>query len=385
MASNEYEPSAIANVVSMPSYSQINTYARIKIIDEISGEDSFPPNATLIQYISCEQGQNYIPIPENQTDLLLALNSPLIKSSVMVQYTADLYYSRSLYPSQSNQYLLNYYLVDAYMYAINKIDIVMEDPAYYSSLLQIYKVIGGTTVIYTEGRFDISRVITEYLMEDTDYLVRVQKDGAIKDYGTITIVEPSVKYIYPDTLNLIPGQVLISDNLIFRSYFLNSSQALTSLVITYDDLTNQSANVTIKVFNSTGLYATTTYSSTSRFSWEVANTPTSESYYIEYSVNHPQFGNSPVKKSVVVGAIVDFFDMGLNPGWYLLIGSAVILATGLIVLAPGYSIAGCVAFGAMIVVMVMIGWVPLSATQATILLFIVVMGAGLSYKNRGEL
>jgi len=382
----EYAQHERANVVEVTTYNQNNTHILITLLDEINGTENFPPNATLINYISCSQGQNYISMPENDTSVLLALLDTPDKISVRVQYTADSYYSRTRYPDEQDAYALNFYTLDAYSYALDQVEFLMEDPEYYNTLFQIYKTIGGETIIYTEGYFDISHSRVEFLMEDADYWLQAKEsDGTITSLGVISVVEPTTKSIYPSEKNLLPSQTYVSENLIFEGYFDNSSANFTTLYLTYEDLSNQSANVTITVYNSTGQYYQKNYTNSAAFILGIANTSTNDTYFTEFEVHHPQFGNSPIDGSVVVTKVQEFFDLNVSSGWYSLAAMFIIFLASIALLSSKNGIAGTFAFISIGAIMIMIGWISISATQATLLLLVILLGVALAHKSEGQI
>jgi len=298
-ANRTYTNRATDNITAVENYNQENYYTTFNILNEMSGEYFYPPSTTLTAIITCARGENYIQVENSSstadTKFTLATLGPLTKASVRVKYTADMYYSRQFYPSASNSLSLNFYVADAYQVALDRLDFLMQDPAYYGLKLQIYKTIQNSKIVITEGYFDASHYFSAYLLEDMDYFLQtVSSTGAVTDFGRITVVKPDTKTLGKGTIALNPSAVLISENIFMNSY-MNSDR--TQLTIDYEDKLNQTNYVMVVIFYQNGtIFDNTTYTaSTVLVNHVIPSTESNQTYSVTFLLSHQTLGNSPIK------------------------------------------------------------------------------------------
>jgi hypothetical protein len=314
-------------------------------------------------------GENYIPIDFNTTKFLLASNYYIDKASVRVKYTADMYYSRQFYPSQSDALILNFYVVDAYKEALDRIDFKMVDSSYYNSKLLVYKSLNQTTLPITEGYFDASHFFTVYLMEDSDYYLRtINPDGSTTEFGRISIVKPEEKQLSMINLNLNPQAILISNEIFMNAY---TDVNFTTLYVRYDDSLNQTEQINITIYFANGTtFESGSWSDTSHLSLDYnISMNEKQSYTVRYSLKHQTLGNSPIAYEVPIiwGSPIS---LGLSTT------VTTIMSLGILLLVGGLTtrlnlVGGLTLFIATFLILMGIGWL---ATNYVLLTLIIIIG-----------
>jgi len=285
-----------------------------------------PPNATLMSIIHCSIGENYIPIETNVTQFLIATTNVVDKASLRVTYTADVYYSHQLYPASSNFIILNFYVIDAYKNALDRIDFQMLDVNYYDTKLQVYKPFNTTNLIITEGYFDASHYFSAFLMEDSDYYLRAVVGGSYVSFGRVTVVKPDTKQLGKSYYNLNPQAVLISDNILMNAY---TNPTRTTLYVDYNDKLVQTTELIVTILFENGtVFRNDTYYNTSVVN---ANYDITAYQNLTFTVNfwllHESLGNSPIMNSVTLFATL-FWDVGASAMWYNLFALSILMAVG---------------------------------------------------------
>jgi hypothetical protein len=326
-----YSINSTANVISMTGYTQINPIATVNLLDELTGEPSYPPNSTIIVIAHCSRGENYIVLSStNDTSVLFAGKSYFDRIAVRVKYTADMYYSRQLYISQSDSAVLNIYTVDAYEHALDRIDFHMLDSNYYSTKLQVYKLIENTAMIITEGYFDASHYFSAYLMEDSEYYIQaVSATGSVTQFGSIVVVTPAQKDLSKSAMNLNPEAVLIS-NKIFMNAWMSDDRK--TVYVSYSDALNQTQSINISVYFGNGTkfqsinYTNATTTNAIDLSYDTTGYE-NESFTVTFRVQHGILGNSPVQ--YMMSLISPFtLSLGIAAIWYQLFSIGIVLFTG---------------------------------------------------------
>jgi len=331
IANYSYGTNATQNVVSMGNYSQINPVAIVNALDELTGAEMYPPNATLIIIAHCSRGENYITLSSsNDTSLLLAGKTNFDRMAVRVKYTADMYYSRQLYVANVSNAILNFYMVDAYVNALDRIDFHMLDSNYYSAKLQVYKTIQDETIVITEGYFDASHYFSAYLMEDAEYYIQtVSPSGLITQFGTITVITPATKELSKTTMNLNPEAVLISNNILMNAWMSGDRK---TLYVKYADSLNQTQSINISVYfgNGTVFHSVNYTNAMATNSIELSYNTTlyaNESFYVTFRVQHQTLGNSPVQYMMSLLSPVSV-SLGIGTFWYQMFSIGIVLFTG---------------------------------------------------------
>ncbi len=383
-ANRTYSTHALSDNVSLiEGHTQINPAAVYTLRDELNGAELFPPGATLTSIIQCSQGESYIPINGNDTKFLIASNDYITKALLRVSYTADSYYSRQFYPSEQDMLLLNFYLADAYVNAIDRIDFKMLDSDQYSSKLQAYKTVADTSVVITEGYFDVSRYYSAYLLEDSDYYLRaVEAGGTITEYGRITVVEPAVKEIGLASMQLNPESVLIASKITMNAW---ANDGRTSLYVVYEDLMNQTDDLNITVYHENGtVFQNDHYVDTNSVTLEYNITDFSnDTFTVSFSVEHETFGNSPVTYFMSVSTST-MWNLGVSSYVYTFISLITIVLVGGITTRKSM-LAGVIMFISMILILRAIGWLSvMSDVSIVFVILLCVIGLFVWIKQGGE-
>ena len=377
---NSYSTHAVQNLKEIESYKQENIYAIYKLLNEVTGQENHPPNATLMAFVSCSYGSNYIFLEGNETQYLIALKDYPIKTLVRVQYTADSYYSRILYPSRKESYVLNFYLVDAYKYPLDRIDFIMRDTRYYNSRLQIYKEIANQTIIVTEGYFDASHSISLYLMEDCDYYIRtLNSDGTYTEFGIISVVEPTTKELGKTTISLNPQAISLS-NYVTMNAWTNDDRS--ELYVEYSDSLQNTSEVKIAIYFSNGtLFKEVTYYNTSSIdlTYDIGNY-TDESFEVKFSIRHSNFGNQTYVMFLYPSG---FWNLGISSLWYSLFAMGILIMLGGIATRRSV-IGGVIVFMLGLVLFEIIGWLSLPLVAIAVIVLLGILAIMIYFKQGGE-
>ncbi|RLF61821.1 MAG: hypothetical protein DRN33_06360, partial [Thermoplasmata archaeon] len=369
--------STIYNVTDYTQQSQSITY---NIMDEQSGAYLMPPNATLIALIECPLGENFVDV--NATKFILASKQYISKAVLRVKYTADSYYSRQFYPDDIDNLNLNFYVTDAYKNALDRIDFVMVDVNYYDTLLQIYKEREESKMIVTEGYFDSSHMFSAYLLEDTDYYLRVKNaDGSYTEFGRISVVVPATKTLGKTTINLNPQAVLIADNLYMNAFM---SEDRKTMYIEYNDKLNETDNITITTYFENGtVFKNETYTGVNSLNLEYDTTGyENESFTVSFSICHETFGNSPVTYSMSLFAPYGF-GLGLADYLYQLISLGVLMFVGGLATRRSL-IAGILLFSVSLLVFYGIGWLSIPPVFIAFVVVLFALAIIIHLKSGGE-
>jgi len=382
IVNNDYNETATENIIEIDDYTQINAYTKIHSLDEVTGESMYPTNSTLMAIIHCDRGEDYITIEDGDTDILVATKEYIDRASLRVKYSADVYYSRQLYQEEVDRGNLNFYVVDAYEYAVDRIDFHMIDVDYYDSKLQVYKTIQSTPIIITEGYFDASHYFSGYLMEDSEYYLRTyDSDSTYTEFGTLYVTVPAEKELGQTEMDMTSDALLISDNILMNAWM---SDNRTQLNIRYEDATNQTQQLNITTYFGNGTqFQFASYDNTSSVNLAYNTTNyTSESFYVDFSILHETFGNSPVTYSVSVFAS-SVFDLGIGAMWLQLISMGAIVLIGGIATRKTL-VAGVVLSLTMLLFFWGIGWLVIETVFIVFMVFLGILAIIIYLKQGGE-
>jgi len=379
---NKTEHPITSNITTIGNYTQESIYTLFTLYDELTRNKMYPPNSTVALIISCENGENYIEIQDGDTKFPVATIQNLDKAVVQVKYTADSYYSRQLYlPSAANTTALNFYLVDAWEHAVDRIDFSMIDIDYYDSKLIIYKPAeNGTSITISEGYFDSDHSFSAYLREDADYWLKTyDSTNGYVEFGRITVVAPGEKTLGDVEIQLQPNTQLISDNILMNAY---TNDNRTTLYVQYQDSTNQTDNVTVVIYHENGTVFdnTTYYANTVNVQHNITDYQ-NQSFTVSFIVHHQTFGNSPVTYSMIVGTTT-LFDLGAASYIYNLF--SLFLLLGVAGVGAKKSIVGSsIIFMIMVLVLWGIGWLPSNYVLFGLVGFLLILGI-LAKMKEGE-
>ena len=380
-ANNTYSShNQTTSIYEISGYTQTNQYQIYNLLDELTGEFIYPPNSSIMVITSCSQGETYINIAENDTKFLIATNQYINKTAVRVTYTADAYYSRQLYPAVSDALILKFYLADAFVNAIDRIDFIIQDQNYYTSKLQVYKTLDIESIIITEGYFDASRQFSTYLQEDIDYYLRANDDGSLTDFGRITVVAPDTKYLGLISMKTSPDVSLMANHITSNFY---TGDNYTKLYIYYNDDLAETINATITTYFENGTIFQTYYSAgidTINIEYNISSYPTT-SFYVTFYVWHETFGNSPLKWSQNT-FFPTLLDLGISSFWYGLIGLAILMIVALVVSSESV-IGGSLIFIIMILILTGLSWINISFGVICLIIFLLLLGV-MKDVNRGR-
>lgn len=340
-------------------------------------------SANLSIIVRCAGGASYV---YNFTGTIITGVEPLCDVetvSAKIDYSTDSYL-RERIPPCSGICEVRMYMADALIYTILQIPIYMSDYNYYSSLVELYKLSNGNHYTIAEGFFDVEHKYVTYLMKDNTYLIRITKNGVVRDIGYLYAATATAQYLSLSSITLRPTITLISDNLLMAADFLTPAAPTSTLRISYADLMNLTTDVRIQVFqasNNTAFFDST-YTGISNFSISLVNINTSFRYSVHFIVNHVVLGNSPIPFTIGVGSFGRNFDLGLNPAYawfYNAFAFFVILLTSWIIL-PENRLPGFVVLLAETGIFSVVQWIAFQSAQ--LMLFVVFLVAGMLFEIR---
>jgi len=250
---------------------------------------------------------------------------------------------------------------------------------YYDAKFQVYKQISNQTIIITEGYFDKMRTFPAYLLEDHDYYLRLIKDGEIRDIGTFTVTSAGTQYLDVSQVILSPSVSLFADKVTIGAEYNDTTDTIR---IQYQDLTNQTINITISVYNNTGLYFQQTYTS-SNFTITLNDVPKNQSWYVRYVLYHEIYGNnSPITGSIslIAGVLIP---LGIASWLYPLVSFFILFLTSSII-TPRNIIGGMLSIFVLMYLLYYIGWLSLTTDAIVVISIILIMGLLLHLRSRGE-
>jgi len=361
------EPIPSGENIKIENYEQINSYLIVNILDEETAQPLYPPESTLYAITGCSLGQSIFRLKENTTKFLVASKTPINEMSIRVKYTADAYYKRTRFFDNITSGTINIYVSDALQHAVDRIDLTMGDPTHYNSLCQFYKKQSGHDVVITEARFDTSHQLYAFLLEDTEYNIRViDTDGSIAEYGTITLVEYTVKTIGESSISITSSTQLISNHIIFNAYYNEDN---TTHVDYIDDL-DETEILTITIKNSTGdaIYENTWYN-TSELHMDI-NT-SGQNVEVDLNVTHQSLGN--VKSSIFVTKSVEHnYNIGIDENKLNIFILVVLISIAGLISTRNF-IAGVIIFDIALIFFKAVGWITISLVSIFFVIILTVI------------
>ena len=361
------EPIPSGENIKIENYEQINSYLIVNILDEETAQPLYPPESTLYAITGCSLGQSIFRLKENTTKFLVASKTPINEMSIRVKYTADAYYKRTRFFDNITSGTINIYVSDALQHAVDRIDLTMGDPTHYNSLCQFYKKQSGHDVVITEARFDTSHQLYAFLLEDTEYNIRViDTDGSIAEYGTITLVEYTVKTIGESSISITSSTQLISNHIIFNAYYNEDN---TTHVDYIDDL-DETEILTITIKNSTGdaIYENTWYN-TSELHMDI-NT-SGQNVEVDLNATHQSLGN--VKSSIFVTKSVEHnYNIGIDENKLNIFILVVLISIAGLISTRNF-IAGVIIFDIALIFFKAVGWITISLVSIFFVIILTVI------------
>lgn len=375
----------IQNIVPVNG-TQINPVTLYNFVDEFTGNPLYPPNSTLFVIPSCSAGINFIQVggaTTSYTTILVAESSQFTLSNVRVQYSPDVYYARQIFQSPLNFSVMNFYMINAFKYAVDRIDFKMLDSTYYNSYLELYKTIQGQTVPITEGYFDASHFFSAFLGEDVTYNMQtVDPSGTITQFGIITVVYPIEKDLSLATFVTNPSAQLIAKNILMNAFLSGNN---TQLNVIYNDKLNSTSQLNISVlFDNGTVFQSANYTNTSNvnLAYNTSNY-TNQSWTVEFNVLNPAIGSVPISYIVPVLVSGSQFLSGASSLWLDLISIGIVTAIG------GVTTRRSLVVGSLLSVAAVglfwgIGWMGVPTVFVAFFIILLILGIVIYLKEGGD-
>lgn len=380
-ANRSYENGSInaSSVSNLTNPTQINQYLTVNFLDEITFEPLYPPSSETNLFINCDLGESVIPVDNQTTQLIVATENVTDRALVRVSYDASNFYSRQLLPEAADAITLNFYLVDAFEFAVDRIDFVMADPNFYDGKLVVYITVSGQTIVITEGNFDVSRLFAAYLREDALYSIRVVTDSTTREFGEILVVEPATKTLGELTVPLVPETKVISGEVLMQS-FMNDNR--TNLTTQYVDSLENTTSVTITVFFENGtVFQNNTYAADSVSASFNTTGLEDENFFVTFLVDHATFGTINHLVNLFASGVAFLPAVGTTLLAFLSVAAMLLIGGN----ATKETIGGSsIAMSLIMLAVMAVGWFPRNTALIVFTILLLIFGISVSFKRTNE-
>lgn len=286
------------NTTDISAYEEVNDYYVVNLVNEITGINLLPPNATTTLTLFCPGGTSSFSV--NATKLTFATFQQISEMKVTVTYSATEIYYRNLLVNYPIEYK-NVYLVDANDFQMVQFIIKLQDNTgeYGNSILKMKKYLEGTLQTMTELRFDAEKKAVVFLVNGDKYQIFV-------DNG---VEERNIGYFLVDPTDLTKTIVIGPINATNMTYGNVSTYLdITAGVITFRwlDQGGQTQSVEFWVYNYTNssdllYYSNSTNHSFVEFNYAVPDP--NASYIAKYLIHSNVFGaNTTGAQQVLTGS-----------------------------------------------------------------------------------
>lgn len=297
IANNTYtETDRSGTTHNITAYTEHNSYYVLTFLEETTGAQQLPPNATIRLSLLCSQGASTVDI--NSSRLLVAtFDSKLDEIKTSVIYSATEQYSRNRIVSSAVEYK-NIYLVDADQNQVAQLLITLQDATgdFLNGILVVKKYMEGTLETMTEHYFDAERKAVTYLINGDKYQIYVESsDGTeVRNIG----------YLYVDPIDLsktinIGELITLNESTYNISYSLYYTNTTDTIIFTMIDGAGLTEYTEFWVYNESDdlvYYANSTGYSIN-FNYNVPNA--SQEYKAEVKIHHPFYGENSITFSQI--------------------------------------------------------------------------------------
>lgn len=349
-------------------YTTLNPYYIINILEEMTGNQALPPNATTTVQIICSNGSTTFTAYNTNQTVATFVRPDLIRSVV---YVDSEQFERSLLV-RADAETKNIYMTDANSYTVLQIPIEITDFDYWNAAVTLYKLGQGQTTI-TENYLDVEHKFDTYLIKDEIYYIRLTTNSEIRDIGYLYPAAAGIQEISIVPVQLRPTAQLAGNNILL---FTTCNNVTNALQFMYNDLLNETNSVRIRIYNQTNQTAwyDNTVSNSSNFTTSLNNVNCNVRHGIRLTIYHDTFGNSPVEHTIGAGLFGIAASLGSAlPSWiYNGITFVLVFMTAL-VSVPRIRLAALVMMGTIIAILAFYGWyVPAAGLAGLIVVFLVV-------------
>lgn len=351
-------------VYLVDNYSEINNYVKLSMNLEKTGVSGLPPYSNISMSFGCSLG---VSSQDNITNTTLYV--PTFDDKFDYVKVFALYYDGSGY---FRQYLIGspveeqvVYMADAVERTVVQIPLFITDNNYYSSYVTVYKQIGGSSAVITEGFFDVQHLFTTYLIKDETYLIRITTGAEVREIGFLYATASGTQTISIATLETQPDITLINDNLLLG---FSMDVPTASIQVTYEDKTNKTTSVRIKIrenLSQSWIYDNT-FVGINDFAVTINGINTTSRYTVMFEIEHEEFGNSPLYQVLTAGALPAVFDLGFGATNWILGAFGFIITFFVAMMAtPRRRLGVQVFLGMIMIFMFTFGWYNFSNTGDT--------------------
>jgi len=370
------------NIDYLPLSDEYMPYVSIYLWEEGNWDTPFNVSKTnkteLILICKNKQEFIYEMNSSNLTEIPTSCDVGIIR--VLVHYSSGSYFREISPDNLSAQSTVNIYLADATETTVDLVVFEMTDTEFKDSKITVYREANNQTYVITQGYFDAEARYPTYLIENGRYSLVVNKGTSTYDAGYIYVVSPRT-YSDPilltiSKINYIQDTKFISDN-INVSYAINEN----TLSVIYSDISNQTISVNITIYEDDNVVYSKVFNNQNYITVDYNNYNSSKDYFIEVSVQHEQFGNSPLSFGIPVLSSSDI-TISMLPSWvYPFAAFAVIFFFSLVVTRVTF-VGGAILTLTSVVLFNVIGWLNL-LTSSIIFIGLIIIIAIMIYL-RGE-
>ena len=275
--------------------------ATFRLFDERTEEAfniSSPDKITF--FLFCPNGTFTTEI--NTTNATIPIECDYLKFKFVLDYGATNYFRSFIIPPE-DALDYNIYLIDlaTTQYVFNNliIDDLLDN--YDNPSIYVKKTIGNETPVITADFIDVENKVSAYLMENNEYILEIHSDNnPVRILGNYIAAESGDKNLrlYEVTLDTPLG--LFNPNVTYNmGKFSIAGTNDTYILAEYEDLNNQTNNVTFIIYRDTYggsiLYSSTTTSN--QVEWQFNMTPYENlTLYGDILIDHSQDGQQKFSK-----------------------------------------------------------------------------------------
>jgi hypothetical protein len=281
---------------------------------------------------------------------------------------------------------IHLYLADAYIYTVLTVPIRILNSDYYNANITLYKEdidpITSTSITYiiTAGTFDVARIFPSYLLKDNRYLINITRGTETRDIGFLQPYTNGEQDLDIQEITLAPTQSVFSNAVQFGGSVNNSTGAL---IVTYQDSTQKTENITIVIYNNTGVYHNQTYVNSSNITLTMSGVDVNQSWYATYSLYHESYlPGQAIEGGTSLSAPL-IFAITLPSYLYPLI-AFLILFLEAAVITPKSITGGILFVGATLAMLFSASWIPVGVETMALSFMILAAGLILNMRNKGE-
>jgi len=312
LGNNTYATAAgtSGTVENITAYTEINSYYRILVFDEMTNTLNLPFNSTITGIARCSLGTSYFSI--NDTSMLLATNDTMLDAlTATVMQGSDNYFRNLVFTTPYEYRQL--FLVDLNNNTMVKITFSLTDVigSFLDSLFSVRKELGGGVYVMTQDYWDAESKMIAYLVVNEKYQLHAYNGAETRIIGDILADATGTKEI-----SLVAIQLYNESNM-YNEVFWSLTNGSNYIRLTYNDTLNQTINVSLSVYHDNGTLAFFSYDDTGSPNLQITYTGVqliNHTYIAQMNVTHSYYGT--ITQSKQFGVYSEKKEPGIPNAWY---------------------------------------------------------------------